>query len=158
MSITVSTLLTSGAADAHREGITGDQLKVDVADILSYNAELANYVLDNPSESLPLVHSPLLDILRKATSFGLVTMGLDLNLMLHSRPRVAAWEGHKPVCVCARSWRRWPMRYARSRCTIRRPTMRRRSCRSCRCCCTAAGALGPSPSGSSRYSHQMHLL
>lgn len=47
--------LASSAVGAHREGITGDQLKVDVADILSYNAELANYVLDNPTESLPLV-------------------------------------------------------------------------------------------------------
>ena len=35
---------------------------MDVADILSYNAELANYVLDNPTESLPLVHSLSLDI------------------------------------------------------------------------------------------------
>ena len=33
----------------------GDQLKVDAADILSYNAELAKYVLENPTESLPLV-------------------------------------------------------------------------------------------------------
>ena len=54
------TLFASRALHAHREGITGDQLKVDVADILSYNAELANYVLDNPTESLPLVPSPLL--------------------------------------------------------------------------------------------------
>ena len=38
-----------------REGITGDQLKVDCADIISYNAELAKYVLENPTESLPLV-------------------------------------------------------------------------------------------------------
>ena len=38
-----------------REGITGDQLRVDAADILSYNAELAKYVLENPTESLPLV-------------------------------------------------------------------------------------------------------
>ena len=69
----------SSAAYAHREGITGDQLKVDVADILSYNAELANYVLDNPTESLPLVHSPSLDILRKVTSFRLVTTELNLR-------------------------------------------------------------------------------
>ena len=65
MYIAVSTFLTSGALDAHREGITGDQLKVDVADILSYNAELANYVLDNPTESLPLVHSPYLTFCAK---------------------------------------------------------------------------------------------
>ncbi len=38
-----------------REGISGDQLKVDVADILSYNDDLARYVEENPSESLPLV-------------------------------------------------------------------------------------------------------
>jgi DNA replicative helicase MCM subunit Mcm2 (Cdc46/Mcm family) len=38
-----------------RENISGDQLKVDVADILSYNDELASYVEENPSESLPLV-------------------------------------------------------------------------------------------------------
>ena len=31
---------------------------MDAADILSYNAELAKYVLENPTESLPLV-SPL---------------------------------------------------------------------------------------------------
>ena len=28
---------------------------MDAADILSYNAELASYVLENPTESLPLV-------------------------------------------------------------------------------------------------------
>ena len=38
-----------------REGIVGDQLKIDVADILSYNDDLAKYVEENPSESLPLV-------------------------------------------------------------------------------------------------------
>ena len=38
-----------------REGIRGNQLKVDVADILSYNDELAKYVEENPSDSLPLV-------------------------------------------------------------------------------------------------------
>ena len=52
---------------------------MDVADILSYNAELANYVLDNPTESLPLVHSPSLDVPHKATSFGLVNMRLSLR-------------------------------------------------------------------------------
>ena len=46
--------ITGRSADC-REGITGDQLKVDAADILSYNAELAKYVLENPTESLPLV-------------------------------------------------------------------------------------------------------
>lgn len=30
---------------------------MDAADILSYNAELAKYVLENPTESLPLVCS-----------------------------------------------------------------------------------------------------
>ncbi len=40
-----------------REGIVGDQLKVDVADILSYNDDLAKYVEENPSESLPLVRT-----------------------------------------------------------------------------------------------------
>ena len=40
-----------------REGISGNQLKVDVADILSYDDDLAKYVEENPSESLPLVRS-----------------------------------------------------------------------------------------------------
>ena len=155
MSITLSTFLASGAVDAHREGITGDQLKVDVADILSYNAELANYVLDNPTESLPLVNSPLLDILHTAISFG-VYLILQMNA---AQPPVCGSLGSwQSLCVHARSWRRWRMRCGRSRCTTRRLTMRRRSCRSCRCCCTAAGASGPSPSGNSRYRHQIHFL
>ena len=40
-----------------RECISGNQLKVDVADILSYNDDLAKFVEENPSESLPLVRS-----------------------------------------------------------------------------------------------------
>lgn len=55
-SIKTSTAETLRLPAYFREGITGDQLKVDCADIISYNAELAKYVLENPTESLPLVH------------------------------------------------------------------------------------------------------
>ncbi|KAK9916805.1 hypothetical protein WJX75_007272 [Coccomyxa subellipsoidea] len=47
------------------EGISGDQLKVDVADILSYNDELAKYVEENPSESLPLLEEAASNLRRK---------------------------------------------------------------------------------------------
>ncbi|CAL5225636.1 g8492 [Coccomyxa viridis] len=49
------------------EGITGDQLKVDAADILSYNAELAKYVLENPTESLPLLEEVANNLRKKQT-------------------------------------------------------------------------------------------
>ena len=64
---------------------------MDVADILSYNAELANYVLDNPTESLPLVSSPLLDKLRRARSSWLVIMKVDPRDRSQSDVAGKAW-------------------------------------------------------------------
>ena len=99
------------ASPGCREGISGDQLKVDVADILSYNAELAKYVLENPTESLPLVShsSPT----QGDTYLHMVPLPMPTNMLVLGRAgtgqngavqRAASLQAHAKPCH-AREWR-----------------------------------------------------
>ena len=134
-----------------REGIRGNQLKVDVADILSYNDELAKYVEENPSESLPLV--------RRRQPGTSVHNKMAASVVFSTSPP-GSCTCLIPSLIGFYSWRRRPPTFGGSRRTTLKTRMGSLSSPLCKSCCTAAAPSARHPSASSRWDDclQTYLL